>query len=129
MSGEAPPGGRSPAEWTTLAISSAVLAVVIALLVGEMLSTRVPAAPRSRVAAIEAVGERFRVAVTVTNDGDDTAANVQVTAELVSSGGTESGDLSIDFLAGGEEQRLVFLFDDDPGAGELTVAVTGYEDP
>ena len=129
--------GRTPAEWTTFIVSSVILAVVVALIVGQMLSTTDPAAPRAEVGRIEAVGNRFRVHVTVVNDGDETAAGVQVTATLepgdtgADSGGsaTETGDLSVDFLAGGETEELVFLFDADPDAGRLTVAVTGYSDP
>lgn len=122
---ERPRGGRTAAEWTTLAVSSAVLAVVVALIVGQLLSASDPAAPRAAIGRIEAIGNRYRVHVMVKNDGDETAANVQITAAL----GDDDGDLSIDFLAGGEEHELVFLFDDDPRAGDLTVAVSGYEDP
>ena len=35
----------------------------------------------------------------------------------------------IDFLAGGEEEELVFIFEDDPADGELTVAVSGFGVP
>jgi len=118
-------GGRTPAEWTTLGVASVILAVVVALIVGQVLSATDPAAPRAEVGRIEEVGNRFRVHTTVVNDGDETAANVQVTATLAD----ETGDLSVDFLAGGEEQELVFLFDEDPAAGDLTVVVTGYEEP
>lgn len=121
--------GRTPAEWTTLIVSSIVLAVVVGLIVAQLMSTTEPAAPRAEVGRIERIADRYRVMVTVLNDGDETAANVQVSAELVSDGATETGDLSIDFLAGGEEEELVFLFDDDPSVGELTVAVTSYADP
>ena len=65
----------------------------------------------------------------VTNDGDATAADVQVTAELVVDGTTTTADQVIDFLPGGAEEELVFVFDDDPDAGELTVVVSGFSVP
>jgi len=123
-------GGRTVAEWTTLAVSSLVLLGVVAAIVIEMATADAPAAPVARVARVVTIGDRHGVRVTVTNEGDETAANVQVTAELTVGGeAPESGDLSIDFLAGGEVQELVFVFDRDPDGGELSVAVTGFEDP
>jgi uncharacterized protein (TIGR02588 family) len=44
-------------------------------------------------------------------------------------GESTEGDQSIDFLAGGETEDLVFVFDDAPSDGELTVAVSGYGVP
>lgn len=118
------------AEWTTLIVSSMVVALVVGLIGVQMLSVAETADPVVRVVEIDRVGDRFGVRVTVENGGDETAANVQVAARLASGAGSqEAGDLSIDFLAGGEAQDLVFLFDADPAQGELEVVVTGFEDP
>jgi uncharacterized protein (TIGR02588 family) len=122
-------GGRTVAEWTTFVVSSAVLALVVVLIVVQAMAATDPAAPSARIGSVVPLGDRSGVHVTVRNDGDETAANVQVSAELVVDGETETGDLSVDFLAGGDEQELVFVFDGQPGDGELTVEVTGFEDP
>jgi uncharacterized protein (TIGR02588 family) len=35
----------------------------------------------------------------------------------------------VDFLGGGESQKLTFVFSDDPADGELVISVTGYAEP
>jgi uncharacterized protein (TIGR02588 family) len=122
---------RTAAEWTALVVSSLVLAAVIGLILVQMRGSTDPAAPVAVVADdVRQVGDRHHVDVTVTNEGDETAANVQVSAELTVDGEVvTTADQTIDFLAGAEEDDLVFVFDDDPADGELTVAVTGFERP
>jgi uncharacterized protein (TIGR02588 family) len=108
--------------------SAAVVLVVVGLIVAQIGDDR-PAAPTVRVDGVRAVGDVFHVDVTVRNDGDDTAANVQVVAELTVAGTTSSGDQTIDFLSGGEDRELSFVFDRDPASGELRVAISGYAVP
>lgn len=69
------------------------------------------------------------IAESVALEGQSTAANVQVAAELVIEDETLAGDQTIDFLSGGETQHLSFVFDSDPATGDLSVAVTGYAVP
>ena len=121
---------RTPAEWVTLAVSSLILAVLVALIATQIDDTRASAAPVAEIAGKpRKIGDLHHVDVTVTNEGDHTAANVQVSAELTVDGKTSSADQTIDFLAGDEEEDLVFVFEDDPGDGELTVAVTSFASP
>jgi len=122
--------GRSVAEWTTFLASCVILATVLALIVVQMRGRQDPAAPAATIAGeARQVGGQFHVAVEVDNSGDRTAQNVQVTAELTHNGTTTSGDQTIDFLAGGESTNLVFVFDENPATGELTVTVSGYAEP
>ena len=120
---------RTAAEWTTLVCSCVILGVIVALIAAQLRGERDPAAPVAEVIDVRAVGEVHHVEVTVTNEGDDTAADVQVQAELIVDGGASEADQVIDFLAGDEEEHLVFVFEDDPADGELTVAVTGFAQP
>ena len=120
---------RTSAEWVTLAGCCLVLAVLVGLIASQLNSTRAPAAPAAVVDGTEEVGGFHHVEVVVTNDGDETAANVQVTAELTIDGEVTSADQTIDFLAGDEEEDLVFVFEDDPAEGELRVAVSGFAVP
>ncbi len=120
---------RTAAEWTTLATASIVLAVLVGLIAAQLTSPRDPAAP---VAELDGQHEEHgfhHVDVVVTNHGDETAANVQVTAELTIDGEVTEADQMIDFLAGGEEEELVFIFEDDPADGELRVSVSGFGVP
>ena len=121
--------GRTVAEWVTLAVSCAILAVVLALIAIQLANSDDPAAPAATVASVRSLDGRHYVEVVVTNQGDDPASNVQVSASLVIDSSTTEGDQTIDFLAADEEVRLTFVFDDDPALGELTIAVTGFTDP
>ena len=121
--------GRTVAEWVTFGVSSAILAVVVALIAIQLTNSDDPAAPVATVDSVRSLDGRHYVDVVVTNQGDDPASNVQVNASLVIDSSTTEGDQTIDFLAADEEVRLTFVFDDDPALGELTIAVTGFTDP
>lgn len=122
---------RTGAEWFTFAVSSLIVLGVVALIAGQMRDGHAPPSISARaVAPVREQGGKFYVPVEVTNRGDETAANVQVTVELTVDGETVTeGDQSIDFLAGGDTETLVFAVDDDPEEGELDIQVAGYAEP
>ena len=121
---------RTAAEWTTLAISCGVLLLVAWLVGSEMRAPRRPPAPVATVIGEpREVGGVHHVDVQVVNNGDETAANVQVTAVLTIDGEATTADQTIDFLAGSEEADLVFVFADDAAQGELSVVAGGFERP
>lgn len=121
---------RTVAEWTTLAASCAVLLVLVAAIVVQMRGGDEEASPVARIAGTpRVVGDQHLVDVEVANGGDLTASNVQVSASLVIDGETTEGDQTIDFLAGGEVETLVFVFADDPTDGDLSVQVTSFAEP
>lgn len=121
---------RSTAEWATFAVSSLVLLTLLGAIALEAARSDDPAAP---VAAVDGAVERrrgqFHVPVSVRNQGDATAEAVQVLVSLDIDGETTDADQTVDFLAGGDRQELVFVFDDDPADGELRVRVTGFTVP
>lgn len=120
----------SPAERTTFAVSLLVLLVVIGLIAVQMLGADRPAAPVAhRDGPVREASGHYFVPVTLRNEGDTTAANVQVTAELTIGEETIEADQTVDFLAGGESEELEFVFAEDPEEGELEVRVTGYQVP
>lgn len=121
---------RTGAEWVAFGVSCAVLLVVLGLIAVQFRGGRSDAAPRARVIGDErVVGDQHFVTVEVENTGDATAANVQVTADLEIDSTTSSGDQTIDFLAGHETERVVFVFADPTSQGSLTVGVTGFTVP
>ena len=124
---ERPP--RTAAEWITFAVSVAVLLAVIGAIVVEASRENRPARPVAVVGETTRRGEQFHVAVTVENRGDEAAAAVMVVASLEVDGETSDSDQSIDFLAGDDEEDLVFVFADDPDDGELTVEVASFSEP
>ena len=122
--------GRNAAEWATLAVSCLILMMVTLMIVIQALESQTPPAPVAKVMGpIREVGGDHHVSVIVTNAGRRTAANVQVSAELKIDDETSTADQTIDFLAGDEDEDLVFVFADDPADGELTVSVTGFSLP
>lgn len=122
---------RSGAEWVTFAVSLFLLGVVIALIAAQIPGEHTPAAPTAtRAGPIRSEGGSFFVPVDVKNTGEDTAQNVQVLATLTTTDGKEIvADQLVDFLAGGETERIEFAFAEDPADGDLTVSVSGFGVP
>lgn len=120
---------RTTAEWASLAASIALILVVVGAIVAQIPGDDRPASPTAHVVAVRQIDEAFHVDVSVDNRGDDTAANVQVSAELTVGDEVYTGDQAVDFLSGGEERSVSFVFDQDPASGDLRVAVTGYAVP
>lgn len=123
---------RSSPEWVAFAIAAALLLVVAGAVVRLWVSDEGrPALVSATVTGPTRVeGKSHYVLVRVTNRGDRTAESVQVIAEL-SEGGevVEDGEQSLDFLAGGEEMELEFVFSTDPDSAELTVRAASYTKP
>lgn len=121
---------RSAAEWVSFAVSLAIVLFVLGLLTVEAGDSDRPADPRASVSGpVEKRGGRFHIPVTVHNNGDETAENVQVRVTLDIDEESTDGDQTVDFLAGAADADLVFVFDDDPKTGDLTVEVTGFTVP
>jgi uncharacterized protein (TIGR02588 family) len=120
---------RTLPEWATLCGAVAVLLVVVVLIAMQIPGGEAPAAPTAELADVRRVGGSFHVDVVVENGGDRTAADVQVSAELTVGDETFNGDQLIDFLSGGEDVALTFVFGEDPANGELRARVTGYRAP
>jgi uncharacterized protein (TIGR02588 family) len=120
---------RTTAEWTTFAVAVAVLLAIMAAIGVEAAQHHEEADPVAAIEGTRRVDSRFHVSVVVENRGDKAAAAVQVVASLVVGGETLEGDQTVDFLAGGDEEELVFVFDQNPDDGDLSVDVSGFTVP
>jgi uncharacterized protein (TIGR02588 family) len=124
---------RSIAEWTTLAISAAILVGVVGLI--TWLSFRGDDRPPVIIVEpnLESVREDdsgYYVPVVIRNEGDETVEDAVVQGELdTGSGQPESVEITISFLAAGEEVNGTLIFRDDPASGELTTGVSSYKEP
>lgn len=124
---------RSVAEWTTFAISAAVLIAIVGLISWLHLY----GGDRPAVIVVEPQTDELRredsgyyLPVIVRNEGDVTVEDLQVQGELRSdSGEPETADFTITFLVGGEEANGTFIFQRDPAQGELTTAAGSYKLP
>lgn len=125
--------GRTVAEWTTLAISIAILLGIVGLITwlyqrgAEELPLIVAEAKLDRLRQEES---GYYLPVEVVNEGDKTVEDVVIEAELdTGSGEPATAEIIVGFLAGGERVEGVFVFDEDPSSGELTVRAVSYLDP
>ena len=76
------------------------------------------------------LGAGWRVPVLVRNLGDRPAEAVELRAELeLASGEVEEAALVLDFLAPRGSVEAAFLFERDPGGGELRLRAVGYLRP
>ena len=125
--------GRSFAEWTTLAISITILVVIVGLITylyirGTQEEPRIVAEAKFDELRSEESG--YYLPVEVKNEGDRTVENVVIEAELDSgSGQPQTAEISVTFLAGGEQVLGAVIFDEDPTQGDLTVRATSYKLP
>ena len=116
-------------EWVTFGVASVIVLAVVVAILSQVTASSAPPSPAVEVAPVEERDGRYVVPVTLTNEGDETAQDVQVTATLTTDEGETTSDQVLDFLAGGEEEQLEFVFEDDPANGELVVVVGGYRLP
>ena len=105
-----------------------ILLAVVAAILSEAMQTHADAQPVARSTRRERVGEQYPSRSHGGEPGDKAASNVQVYASLEVDGETTEGDQVVDFLAG-DDGEVVFVFDDDPDDGELTVEVAGFTVP
>jgi uncharacterized protein (TIGR02588 family) len=124
---------RAVAEWTSFAISSAILLGVVGFLTyrhftGE--DTPPVVEVQTRVEGVRQAGERFYVPIEVVNRGAETAQDVLIRVELrTGAEEPEEAELQFDFLAGGATERGTAIFRRDPRLGELSVEVMSYLEP
>jgi uncharacterized protein (TIGR02588 family) len=126
---------RKPLRISAEAVTLAIAASIVALLVGLVLfiwATENPADPILTVSSggIYAEQGAYYVPFTVTNVGGGTAETVEIVAELQrDSQVIETGQQQIDFLSSQEEESGVFIFKHDPQKAELSIRASGYKLP
>ena len=122
---------QSPAEWISFLIASAILVSVLGTVVYLWVRDRNSQPPELAVTStIETRRGKYYVPFTVTNSGDETAAAVQIIAELRINGVVvEWGEQTIDFLSSQEEKKGAFIFTREPRPNELTVRTASYQEP
>ena len=120
---------KNALEWTVFAVSLALIALVVALLLHEHVTTGDrPAELHATVGAAVPSGEGFAVPVELRNTGDHTAEDVRVSVTL-SGAGEESSDVTIPYVPYRSHRRAWVVFTRDPAAGRLAARVLGYREP
>jgi uncharacterized protein (TIGR02588 family) len=120
---------RTLAEWVTLLISLAILLTAFAVVTYLYISgDGDPALIRAQadVSHVRESDGTFYVPVTAFNDGDPSASDVQIEAELTIGEEVETSSFTILTLSGNDSETAIIAFSRDPREGEFTVRVTSY---
>jgi uncharacterized protein (TIGR02588 family) len=118
-------------EWMVASIGVALVLASIAILIhSAATSHNAPPSLSVRVVSIQPAGEQFLVIIEVGNDGDLTAADASIEAELRGRGAVvERSETSLDFVPPKSKRQAGVFFSRDPRANELTLRASGYRKP
>lgn len=124
---------RTIAEWVTFSIALAILSVIVGLVIyiwkQEQAQQEIPKIFVSQEGQVQRQSGQYYVPFSVTNHGGITAESVQIVAELDVNGKVESGEQQVDFLSSKEKEEGVFIFQQNPQQGKLTIRVASYKLP
>jgi uncharacterized protein (TIGR02588 family) len=122
---------QSPAERISFVIACVILVGVLGAVLFLWVRDRNPQPPTLTISStVENRQGLYYVPFTVINTGGETAAAVQIIAELSIHGQlVESGEQQIDFLSSQEEAEGAFVFTQAPNSGKLTVRAASYQLP
>lgn len=123
---------RITAEQITVTVSSLIVIALLGLIcfLWVTQNDEPPIITVTQTAPAFGTGGQYYVPYSVSNEGGDTADSVQILAELKIGGeAIETAEQEIDFLSGSEQADGMFIFENDPAQGELTIKSTGYRLP
>ncbi|WP_159710502.1 hypothetical protein [Geminicoccus flavidas] len=116
-------------EWVAAGLGAAVAIFIVGYLAWDGLtSADAPADLVIRVDGVEAAAAGFRVDLTVTNLGGETAAEARI-AVTAGDGAQEAGEITFDYVPGHSSRRGSLLFQNRPDPAALAVRVLGYREP
>ncbi len=127
------PQKRTAAEWVTFSVASSILVGVISLVTFTWVKQPVEKPPVLIVTnnkPLRKVNGQYYIPFEVVNQGGETAASVQVIAELRINGKVEeTGEQQIEYLSRKEKETGAFIFSQNPEKGELILRVASYKSP
>ncbi len=127
------PQKRTVAEWVTFSVASSILIGVISLVSFTWIKQPVEKPPVLIVTnnkPLRKVNGQYYIPFEVVNEGGETAASVQVIAELRINGKVEeTGEQQIEYLSRKEKETGAFIFSKNPEKGELILRVASYKSP
>lgn len=117
---------KNPLEWAVFAISLALLLSILGYLIYDSLQDEgTPAQISIELGQPESEGSLFRVPVTVTNNGDDSAADVEVGV----TDGSQELSLTIALLPSRSTASGYVYFQKQPEPGSIAGRVLSYLEP
>jgi uncharacterized protein (TIGR02588 family) len=122
---------KTPAlEWITAALGLILVTGAIALLVYDAFEGETLPRLRAVAGTVTPVGDRYRVEITVQNDGGSTAASVNVEGALTRSGRTiETASTTFDYVPSHSRTTGGMFFTRDPRRYRIELDANAYMDP
>lgn len=124
---------RTIAEWVTFSVASSILIGVVSLVSFTWIkqpSQKPPLLIVTNDQPLRKINGQYYIPFEVVNKGGETAASVQVIAELRLNGKVEeTGEQQIEFLSRSEKETGAFIFSKNPEEGELILRVASYKSP
>ncbi len=124
---------RTSAEWVTFSVASSILIGVVGLVSFTWIEQSPQKPPLLIVTNNQPLRKengQYYIPFEVVNQGGETAASVQVIAELRINGEVEeTGEQQIEFLSRSEKEAGAFIFTKNPQEGELILRVASYKLP
>lgn len=122
---------RSPAlEWIVSLLGFVLVAGLIGLLFYDAFEPGTPPQLQAKAGRVTPMGDRYHVAVTVTNDGGTTAASVKVEGWLERNGETiETASTTYDYVPADSKAEGGVLFTRDPRTHRLRLEASAYASP
>jgi len=119
----APAPTRPVLQWGMAAVGAVVTLTAIGIVVWEAVQPTAPPALSARIVATQATSAGQVATVRVQNDGDETAAAVDIEGVL----GDQTATASLDYVPGHGHAVAYLRFDADPRAA--AVSVKGWSAP
>lgn len=110
-------------QWGMALLGAAITLTAIGIVVWEALQPTAPPALSARIVAVDVTAAGQVATVRVQNDGDDTAAAVDIEGVL----GDQTATASLDYVPGHGHAKAYLRFDADPRAA--AVSVKGWSAP
>ncbi|NSX33197.1 hypothetical protein HTK96_07425 [Brevundimonas vesicularis] len=110
-------------QWGMSLLGAVITLTAIGIVVWEALQPTAPPALSARIVAVDVTAAGQVATVRVQNDGDDTAAAVDIEGVL----GDQTATASLDYVPGHGHAKAYLRFDADPRAA--AVSVKGWSAP
>ena len=110
-------------QWGMALLGAVINLTAIGIVVWEALQPTAPPALSARIVAVDVTAAGQVATVRVQNDGDDTAAAVDIEGVL----GDQTATASLDYVPGHGHAKAYLRFDADPRAA--AVSVKGWSAP
>lgn len=125
------PKGISALEWLVAFVGLVIVVGTFIFLAAEAVNDNgQPPSLRIDMVNVAAVNEGYVVEIEVLNEGDQTAAEVTIAAQLMDGDSVvEERELTLDYVPPHSARHGGLFFSTDPESGTLVFEPDGYRDP